>query len=406
MRILVANDGLGDAGGVQRYLDAVVTGLVARGHQLAVLHRDPMASPDLAPAMASLPQFTVADAGVAAAVAAARRWEPDVCFSHNMNLLTVDRQLAAVMPVVKFMHGYFGTCVGGQKRYGFPMVAPCERRFGPACAALYLPRRCGRLSAPSLVSEYRWASEQRELFSRYRAFVVASEHMRREYIRNGVDPAAVHANPLFPTCDVAADPAPTGEVPSVVYLGRMTSLKGGDLLIRAVASASRRLPVPIHLTMVGDGPQRPAWQQLAAELAVACAFTGWKSGTTRFDELRRADLLAVPSTWPEPFGLVGLEAGALGVPAIAFDLGGISQWLRHGVNGVLVAANPPRAAALADALVAAFSRRDDLAAMRGGALMVAREMSLARHLDRLEQVLGRAMAPRAETSAGQAVLNR
>jgi glycosyltransferase involved in cell wall biosynthesis len=74
------------------------------------------------------------------------------------------------------------------------------------------------------------------------------------------------------------------------------------------------------------------------------------------------------------------------VPAIAFDVGGISEWLRPGVNGLLVAANPPGAAAFADALVDAFSRRTDLDAMRRGALAVAREMSLARHLDRLEQI--------------------
>ena len=41
MRILVANDGFGDAGGVQRYLDACIRGLVARGHTVAMLHRDP-----------------------------------------------------------------------------------------------------------------------------------------------------------------------------------------------------------------------------------------------------------------------------------------------------------------------------------------------------------------------------
>ena len=49
MRILLANDGFGDEGGVQRYLDAVVGGLLARGHQVAIVHRDPIGPPDRAP---------------------------------------------------------------------------------------------------------------------------------------------------------------------------------------------------------------------------------------------------------------------------------------------------------------------------------------------------------------------
>jgi glycosyltransferase involved in cell wall biosynthesis len=386
MRILFANDGFGDEGGVQRYLDATVGGLIARGHELAIVHRDPIAPSGRVPSMAALPQFSVAGDGIDAAIAGARAWSPDVCFSHNMNVLAIDRRLADVAPVVKFMHGYFGTCVSGLKRFGLPVVQPCERRFGPACAALYLPRRCGQLGVSTLAAQYRWAGEQRALFASYRAMVVASQHMKREYVRNGVDPYVVHTLPLFPTCVAAAEPLEPGPEPSVVFMGRMTALKGGDVLIRAVAAASRRLPRPIRLTMVGDGPERRAWQKLAADMSVDCTFTGWQTGAARFDALPRADLLAVPSTWPEPFGLVGLEAAAFGVPSIAFDVGGISEWLRPGVNGVLVAAHPPRAAAFADALVDAFSKRSELIAMRRGALGVAREMSLTRHLDRLEQI--------------------
>jgi glycosyltransferase involved in cell wall biosynthesis len=389
MRILIANDGFGDEGGVQRYLEAVVGGLLTRGYELAILHRDPIESTDRVPSMASLAQFSVAGAGLDAAMAAVRAWSPDLVFSNNMNVLEVDRRLADVTPVVKFMHGYFGTCVSGLKRFGLPVVEPCQRAFGPMCAALYLPRRCGNLSVNALVGQYGWASEQNALFSTYRAIVVASEHMKREYVRNGAAADSVHTNPLFPTCPVMAEPAQPGARPSVVFMGRMTSLKGGEPLIRAVAAASSRLRSPIHLTMVGDGPPQAAWERLAADLSVDCTFTGWQSSVTRFDALPHADLLAVPSVWPEPFGLVGLEAGAFGVPAIAFDVGGISEWLRHGHNGILVPANPPRVSGLSDALVDAFSRRHELAAMRRRALAVATEMSLSRHLDRLEDIFAR-----------------
>jgi glycosyltransferase involved in cell wall biosynthesis len=388
MRILVANDGFGDAGGVQQYLDACIGGLVARGHDVAMLHRDPIGSPArVSPLVASLPQFSVATHGLNGALASARAWQPDICFSHNMDRLEVDRGLVALAPVVKFMHGYLGTCISGLKRHAFPRACPCNRSFGPACAVLFLPRRCGRWSVSALVKQYGWTSDQRDLCSRYAAIVVASGHMRDEYGQNGVDTRRVHVNPLFATCTPSDDPAPAPAAdltPTVAFLARMTPLKGGDLLIRAAAGASDHLGRSIALTMVGDGPSRAEWEALARRLGVAATFTGWLDGDARFDHVRRADLLAVPSTWPEPFGLTGLEAAAHGVPAVAFDVGGVREWLRPGTNGFVADANPPTASALAAVLVDAFRDRARLAAMRPRALAVAREMSLTRHLDRLE----------------------
>jgi glycosyltransferase involved in cell wall biosynthesis len=124
----------------------------------------------------------------------------------------------------------------------------------------------------------------------------------------------------------------------------------------------------------------------AVERGVPLRSAGWVSGERRWELLKEASLLAVPSTWPEPFGLVGLEAAALGVPAVAFDVGGIREWLRPGVNGYLAPGDPPTSSGLAAALVEAFSAPDELRLRGCRALGVAREMSLGRHLDRLESV--------------------
>ena len=105
MRILLANDGFGDAGGVQNYLDAVAAGLGSRGHALAILHRDVAPAPFAAAPTRSLPQFSVAVDGIEPTLERIAHWAPDLCFSHNMNLLDVDRALTTRWPVVKFMHG-------------------------------------------------------------------------------------------------------------------------------------------------------------------------------------------------------------------------------------------------------------------------------------------------------------
>jgi glycosyltransferase involved in cell wall biosynthesis len=394
MRVLLANDGFGDAGGVQSYLDRIVAGLAARGHAVAILHRDAKPAPFAAAATYGFEQFSVAG-DVDAAFEQVRRWAPDMCFSHNMDRLDVEHRLVNDYPVVKFMHGYLGTCIGGQKRFGFPVLQPCDRAFGAACLALYGPRHCGELNAAKFVAHYRWARAQHDVFARYRALVVASEHMKREFIQNGVDAASVHVNPLFPTHDYAPAVGPPLERLSVAFLGRMTVLKGGDLLVRAVADASVRLGRAVSLIAIGDGPQRSRWKALAADLRVDARFPGWLKGNDRWDWIRGATLAAVPSTWPEPFGLVGLEAAALGVPAIAFDVGGIREWLRPGINGFLVPANPPRAEGFARVLVEALSRPIELTAMRSRAVAVAREMSLERHIDRLEEIFAAVRTPNA-----------
>ena len=390
MRILFANDGFGDAGGVQVYLDAVMSACAARGHELAVAYCTEdgsmaSASGDAIPISHRLPRFRVAGPEAPAALAAVRGWAPDICYSHNMDDVDVDRALRAIAPVVKFMHGYFGTCIGGLKTHAFPTPVACDRAYGPACLALYIPRRCGQLNPAAFFRQWRTAESHRDVRNLYAAIVVASEHMRREFVRSGADPARVRTNPLFSTEPVDPGVSPVPAEPHVVFLGRMTALKGGDLLIRAVRHATDRLGRAIKLTMIGDGPRRPEWEALASGLGVPSVFTGWKSGAERWPLVRGASLVAVPSVWPEPFGLVGLEAGALGVPAVAVDVGGIREWLRDGRNGVTVAA-PATPQAFGGALAGVLSDRDRLAALRTGAHQVAREMTLAAHVDRLEEI--------------------
>ena len=57
--------------------------------------------------------------------------------------------------------------------------------------------------------------------------------------------------------------------------------------------------------------------------------------------------MAVPSLWPEPFGLIGIEAFGCGRPVVASDTGGVREWLEPGVNGLAVAPGRPRALAAA-----------------------------------------------------------
>lgn len=391
MRILFANDGVGDAGGVQNYLASVMPALAARGHAVALLHLDPVRPGEPSPAPAGTPHFGMAERGTDAAVADALAWAPDVAFIHNMRPLEVDGALIdGGVPAVKFMHGYFGTCISGLKSHQWPSVVPCGKPLGASCFPVYAARKCGRMRPGYVVQGWRWANEQNDLFDEYAAIVTASRHMRDEYVRNGAPADRVHAIPLFPT--IGGERADVPAEFRVLFLGRMTAMKGGDVLIRAVADASEATGTRIPLTMAGDGPQRAAWERLAQRLEVDATVVGWVDDARRAELFRAASVLAVPSVWPEPFGLVGLEAGVFGVPSIAFDVGGIDDWLTDGVNGWLVPGDPPSADDLAAALARAARAPDAVAAMRPAAREVAERMSLERHVDAVERVLASAAA--------------
>jgi len=384
MRVLLANEARAGAGGVETYLSALAEALVQRGHRVALLYANP-ALESGPTGIDAAESWSAADLGLSGALKRALDWNPDVAFSHNMRRLDLDEALAASVPLVKMMHGYFGTCVSGQKAHLFPRAQVCTRICGTACLGLYVPRRCGQLAPVEMIANYRWASRQRALFDRYRAIVVASRHMRDEYLSHGVAPARVHAIPLF-----SADGAPAlpGEKNlDAVFLGRLTTLKGPGILLDAAAIAAKTLRRRLSIAIAGEGPERAALERASSRAGeIRVELPGWVGANARRDLLSRARLLAVPSVWPEPFGLVGLEAAAMGVPAVAFDVGGIREWLTDGVNGVLVRPAGD-ASALGAAIRRLLERPAELSRLARGARDAATRLDVSAHLGRLETVL-------------------
>lgn len=388
MRILLANEARTGAGGVETYLLSVAEGLRARGHDVALLfaNSDADSGPTRIPAAES---WSITDRGLPSAIEQARRWAPDVCFAHNMRDLNVEEALLAEWPVVKMMHGYFGTCVSGQKAFLSPGPAACARACGPACLLLYVPRRCGRRHPMEMIANYRWAARQRSLFPRYASMVVASAHMRREYVAHGAAPDSVHAIPLFAANSLSGHR--DGAALDVLFLGRMTDLKGPSLLLDALTTTAAQLARRVSVVLAGDGPLREGLRAAAANLpAVGAEFPGWVDAPARDALFNRAALLVVPSVWPEPFGLVGLEAALFGVPAVAFDVGGIREWLTDDVNGRLVGAGDT--AAMGAAIAALLADPGERARLADGARATAARFSPEAHLSRLEAVLDRARA--------------
>ena len=393
LRIALVNWSRGVSGGTERYLAALAPRLVAAGHAVAAVFES-----DAAPGAATIdggdPRIARAIGGGGAAERFLRDWAPDVVYLHGIRSLETERALVTAFPAVLFAHSYYGTCATGTKRHTRPEIAMCSRTLGPACLALDYLRGCGIADPAALWRSYRLQTGRRALLGAYRSVAVASRHMRDELARHGVPEERLHVVPL-PTTDFVPDPEPPERRPltgRILFLGRLTDLKGGAHLIAAVARASAAMGRRLSLVVAGTGPEENEWRALAERLRVPAEFPGYVDGARRTALLREADVIAVPSLWPEPFGLTGIEAGCAGVPSVAYAVGGIPDWLTPGVSGELAPGDPPTVEGFAEALARALGGPEHRARLARGAWETARRFSMAHHLGQLVPVLAAAAA--------------
>lgn len=111
----------------------------------------------------------------------------------------------------------------------------------------------------------------------------------------------------------------------IVFVGRLVSDKGVDVLLEAVARLRTTHGLRPTVTLVGAGPEERALRSLASrlELGQAVTFAGPASGTALVELLNRHRIIAIPSRWNEPFGLVALEGVACGCVAVGSEGGGL-----------------------------------------------------------------------------------
>jgi len=160
----------------------------------------------------------------------------------------------------------------------------------------------------------------------------------------------------------------------VVTVGRLTTQKRIDLLLRAMAEL-RRNGKSLALTVVGDGPERSALERQAAELGISSdtRFLGAVSPERMQEALGDADVFAFPAVG-EGLGLAAVEALLLGIPVVAAkDGGGVTDVVPSSGAGRFVSGDnaPELAYAIAELAGSVENRR----------LAVAAGVALRRRLD-------------------------
>jgi glycosyltransferase involved in cell wall biosynthesis len=375
MRILVAAERVGPAGGMERYLDVMLPGLVARGATVHVLARELASAPGSATAVpAGVTAEPVAwsdehdepdDAARAATAAALARFGPDLVLAQNVMDAGVVEALRAAPRLAYQVHDHRPFCPNGDRVY--PRSGRnCTAPLGPACALHALLDGCAYGPRPRTVAVIRRRERLRDAIAAADRVVVASDYVGARAAASGIPAARIARVPPPLPDDAYADPQPASEpagdelgvtsrppnpVTTVLFAGRMVPQKGLLSLVRALGRiALQRRPA---LRALGDGPERvPALREAAARGVVLDA-PGPASAVQVRVALDAAALLAFPSLWAEPFGLIGIEAFARGRPVVAYDGGGVPSWLADGVNGLAVPTGDEAALARALEAVAA-----------------------------------------------------
>ena len=389
MNILFVNTTGGFYGGVEQNIALAARGLTERGHRCYFVCRtrsmiDQERFDSLFVESWVLPSPSIEQILVDADI--------DVIYVHKFEPVEELLAVRGTRKIVRMVHDHDLYCPRRHKYYAFSRKI-CTRKCSMLCYAdlAFLERRDGSLHFVSVGKKIREMKRNYGIDT----LLVGSSYMRKELERNGFDSDRIR---LLPPC-VQDDERPLSTFPlspSILYVGQMIKGKGVDILLeayrllheRAGQEVSVSAVPPLHL--IGRGNEEDALRRSAEDSGIlsSVTFHGWVAHDDLAPFYDRATVIVVPSRWPEPFGMVGVEAMLRERPVIASDVGGISDWLTDGRNGILVPPND--ALSLYRALTALVTDLERAASMgKEGRILAQSQFPYERYIDTLEQQLER-----------------
>ncbi len=262
---------------------------------------------------------------------------PDLVHIHSIYYAThptLISRLSRWVPVVCTLHDVTSLCFNQTKL--LPDGVICDRPAGLGCltSGCY---RIGRLSPPA-TDLLRVAAQPLHIHAMRcaKAVIVPSAYLKSQCIVNGMDERQVVVIPNYSRfAGIKATAKNSNQPCRILFTGRLIPEKG---ILKLIDAFYRIGGESWTAEIIGDGPLLDeAKQQVHLyRLQNRVQFTGELNA----DELQTAyascSLLVMPSLIPESFGLAGIEAMSFARPVVAFNAGGISQWLIDNVNGLMV----------------------------------------------------------------------
>jgi glycosyltransferase involved in cell wall biosynthesis len=234
----------------------------------------------------------------------------------------IDAAIRSGFRVVVTLHEYFTACPNGAL-FIHPEAKICTLR--PMSGACITTNCDSRSYAHKLYRVARQLVQERVagIPSQVKHFITVSE-FSENILRPLLPPSAKYHPVQNPVDAVEAPRAETERHDTFVFVGRLSAEKGGPLFARAATKAN------VKARFIGDGFERENIENLCPQSEI----TGWLGTEGVRAELRQARALVMPSLWYETFGLVVLEASAVGVPAIVADTSTARDLVVDGETGL------------------------------------------------------------------------
>jgi colanic acid/amylovoran biosynthesis glycosyltransferase len=235
-------------------------------------------------------------------------------------------------------------------------------------------------------------------------FVACSAFVRGRALELGYPAQRTIVHSIGTDIEMFQPPAPGQRRKIILFVGRLVEKKDCGSLIDAMDEVRRHSP-EAELVVIGGGPLRPHYEAQSAALGIRCRFLGTQPGSVVKHWMALASVFCVPSIVAasgdaEGFGMVFIEAQAMGLPVVSTFSGGIPEAVRDGETGLLVKEHNPRG--LAHAILRLLQddelwQRFSLAGRRN----VESHFNLARQTGRLEKVFERLLTEPYQTGANK-----
>lgn len=380
MRILVAHSFYRIPGGEDGYVQQQVE-LLGQHHTVELLGRS---NTELIPGLPAVQRMTFSLKLRQEVESVVRDFRPDLIHLHNAypSLGPAVHLVASKndIPLIMTVHNFRLRCPNG---YMFTEGEPCRRceggAYNNAVVHRCFPSRSQALGYATALWTHRFVLR---LDRKVRLYITPSEFVRRRMMEWGFDSSRAEVVRNFTSMQGdSVEPGGYG-----LYVGRISSEKGIDVLLRALKIAG---DPPFKIA--GDGPVLEDLKRLADKLELRnTEFLGRLARPEVIAVLQDSRFAALPSLWDENAPLAALEAMALGRPLLVTATGGLVELVENGEGLVCPVGD---VAALSDA-IRELSTDDDRCRVLGRQALIRarREFRPVVHLRRLEAAYERVLA--------------
>ncbi len=336
MKILLVNDYATLTGGAEVAFLTLRDGLRKRGHDVRIFSSSARPAPGVSIADdecfgTTSPFRTLLQTFNVSAFWNLRRvlnqFKPDIVhvklFLTQLSPLILP--LLEKIPALYHAVWYRSICPVGTKT--LPNGNACQVQAGVAC---YQNRCLPLRDWLPLMFQMTLLKKWRHVFK----WVVAnSGAVKDQLVAHGIEPVEVIWNGVPIEC---ARPA-LSDPPTIGFAGRLVSEKGLDILLQAFVKVVKKMP-NAKLVIAGEGYEDKKIKNLIIELQLSCnvLMLGYVPQSELGKQLGSVWVQAVPSIFPEPFGITAAEAMMRGTAVIASRAGGLVEIVQHEKTGLLV----------------------------------------------------------------------